>query len=122
VIQLGTNDLAYNNLVTMQTSLQTIITHLQGLVVGDIYAYTVPPDAAFPAANATRVAYNAWLKANFVLLGLAGVYDAAAAQASGGLASNTDANALFALYDVGDGTHLSVVGQVALKNGWLTVA
>lgn len=118
VIQLGTNDLAYNDLATMQTALQAIITKIQNLGATEIYAWTVPPQAAFAGTDVTRAAYNAWLIANAGALGLTAVYDAAADSASFGLATIGDPNTLDPSFDSGDGTHPNTAGQSQIMIGW----
>lgn len=118
IIQLGTNDLAYNTLATMQSVLQTLIATAQGSGAANIYAWTVPPQAAYVSTDTVRGEYNTWLLANYSSIGLAGVYDAAASEANGGLASNSNMNALADNFDSGDGTHPSLVGQLQIKAGW----
>jgi len=118
VIDLGTNDLAYNDLTTMQTALQGVIAHFQALGAINLYAATIPPNAAFVGANATRLAYNTWLLANYVGLGLVAVRDRAAKQVDGGLADNANTNILYAPYDTGDGTHINAAGNVQEQTGW----
>lgn len=119
VIQLGTNDLSYNTLATMQTSLQAIIAHAVALGVTKIVAWTVPPQAGYPGTDTTRANYNTWLKANYVSLGLFGVYDAAASQATGGLANNGNPNAMAAALATSDLTHPNIAGQTQMAAGWL---
>jgi hypothetical protein len=118
IIDLGTNDLSYANLATMKTVLNTLIAHLQTLGVNKIYASTIPPQANYPGTDAIRAAYNAYLLANFGMLGITAVYDRAAAKNAGGLADNVNPNILFAGFDVGDGTHINAAGNQQVKTGW----
>lgn len=121
VIQLGTNDLNYNNLATMQASLISLIAYVKSRGVKRIYAWTVPPQTSFPGTDTVRTAYNSWLLSVYVSLGITGVYNAAAAQSAGGVADNSNPNILFAAYDSGDGTHLSLAGQQRVRDGWALV-
>lgn len=120
VIQLGTNDLGYNDLPTMQVALQAIIAHAVALSVSKIVAWTVPPaSAGYPGTDVVRAGFNTWLKANYVSLGLFGVYDAAAAQSSGGLANNGNPNLMAAALVTSDLTHPNIAGQTVIAAGWL---
>lgn len=119
VIQLGTNDLAYNDLETMQESLTTIVAHLRTLGVSKIFAWTIPPQLTYPGTDAVRLAYNSWLLTNTLFLD--GICDAAKPVSNGGLAKNTNHNVLNSAYAQADGTNLTIAGQAALANLWLTV-
>lgn len=121
LIDLGTNDIPGQNATTMKTNLQTIITHVQGLTTGRIWAATIPPQTAYADAGNVRVTYNTDLKANYVSYGLTGVRDRAASQATGGLADNSTQTTLYSAFDAGDGTHLSTSGQAQERTGWETL-
>lgn len=121
VLQLGTNDLAYNDLSAMQTVVADLITHLNLFDCGNIYAWTIPPQQGYPGTDSTRTAFNLWLKQNQAALGIYGIYDAAAPQNQGGLADNSNSNALYSSFDSGDGTHPSATGHIQIKTGWEVV-
>lgn len=119
-IPLGTNDLGYNTLAPMQTYLQAIIAHVVALGVTKIVPWTVPPaSAGYPGTDTVRTNYNTWLKANYLSLGCTGVYDAAAAQSSGGLAANGNPNAMAASLVTSDLTHPNIAGQTVIAAGFL---
>jgi hypothetical protein len=119
ILQLGTNDGAYNDLPTMQASLAQCIADAVAAGYSKIYAWTVPPVAGYPAFNTgARLTFNPWLLANFATLGLAGVYDAAAPKSQGGLAKDGDPLTMATEFDSGDGSHPNDVGQVQIADGW----
>jgi len=118
IINLGTNDIPGQSLSTMQANLATIISHFQSLSSGRIYASTIPPQAAYADAGNVRTGYNSWLLANYAGQGITAVRDRAAKQNVGGLADNTTGTALFASYDIGDGTHITAAGNVQEQTGW----
>jgi lysophospholipase L1-like esterase len=121
VIQLGTNDLNYNDLPTMLTALQAIIAKLQTLGSGPIYAWTIPPQAGYPGTEVARTGFNSTVLSTYVSLGIAGVYDAAASRFAGGIADVVDPSLMDGLFDSGDLTHPNLAGQVQIKNGWRAV-
>lgn len=117
--QLGTNDLSYANLVTMQQKATACVALWKSLGYADVSLWTIPPQQGYPGTEAIRLAFNAWLRANYISLGVRCIYDAAASQANGGLASNGDPAVMAAAFDSGDGTHPNAAGQVQIKNGWI---
>jgi len=117
VIQLGTNDLSYNNAATMTTHLGTIITYAKSIGIRRVYGWTVPPQTSFPGTDAARATYNTSTLAN---PNFTGVYNAAATLAGGGLASNADVNVLDVSFSV-DGTHINAAGNDQAKTGYLAI-
>jgi hypothetical protein len=118
IYQLGTNDGVYNDLPTMQAAFVQCITDAFTAGYAKIYAWTVPPVAGYPGFDTVRLAFNAWLRANYATLGLAGFYDAAAPQSQGGLAQDGDPLTLATDFDSGDGSHPNDAGQVQIADGW----
>lgn len=118
VMQVGTNDLAYNDLITMQNSAIACIANMKAIGCVDVSAWTIPPETGYPGTEVARLGYNAWLKANRVALGLRCIYDAAAPQSQGGLAKDGDPSVIAPAFDSGDGTHPNAAGQVQINNGW----
>lgn len=118
ILALGSNDLSYNDLATMQAALTTNISLAVAAGYTKVYAWTIPPLAGYPGTDATRTGYNSWLLANYVSLGLAGVYDAAKPRSQGGVADEGNPNLLHTLFDSGDGTHPNVAGQLQIADGW----
>lgn len=119
IVQLGTNDLNYLNLSTMQTSLQAIIAHGVAQGVSKILTWTIPPQTGYSDPSNIRGQYNTWLRANRVSLGLYAIYDAAAAQSAGGIADNSTQTSIYAGYATVDNTHPSIAGQTQIAAGWL---
>jgi lysophospholipase L1-like esterase len=119
VVQLGTNDLAYLNLATMQTGLQAIIAHAVAKGVPRVLAWTIPPQTGYSDPSDIRGQFNTWLRANWVSLGLFAIYDAASSQATGGIADNTTQTSIYSGYATVDNTHPSIAGQTQIAAGWL---
>jgi hypothetical protein len=137
IVELGTNDLsAAASLATLQAQFQAIAEPwiLRG---NKVFGWPITPhttssnhwlDTASQAVlgfEAIRQGYNAWLRANWPALGLAGLIDAAAAlETSGGL-WNVDVGA--ALWTAGSGVGLyavmsgqsvgSIINGGSLSNG-----
>jgi lysophospholipase L1-like esterase len=109
IVAAGVNDLdASNNLTTMQTDLNSIVTQLQnaGITGREITLCTVAPAALLDSTqNAVRASYNSWIitRATEITANLA---DNATA-----LKSTEDADVLNASYDEGDGTHMNKAGS-----------
>lgn len=118
-LPLGTNDLAYADLSIMQTSLQAIITHVRSInATVPIVPWTIPPQAGYPGTDTIRTDFNTWLKANYISLGCSAVYDAAAPQSAGGLANNSNPNAMATSLVTSDNTHPNIAGQTVIANGF----
>jgi len=118
VINLGTNDIPGQSLATMQSNLAAIIAYFHTKSTGNVYASTIPPQAAYADAGNVRTGFNTWLLANYAGQGITAVRDRNAKQNVGGLADNTTGTTLFATYDTGDGTHINAAGNTQEKTGW----
>jgi hypothetical protein len=121
VWDVGTNDLLYNDLPTMQAALITCIAIGNARFARRQYTKTIPPQTGYPGTEAVRLGYNAWLLANWESLGLSGIYDEAAAQSQGGLASDSDLSTMASAFDSGDLTHPNLAGHVQMFGGWNAV-
>ena len=111
VIELGTND-AQLTLTSMQSSLTTIVARLQTLGATRIYANTLAPAQAYSGSDSYRVAYNTWLLANYVSLGLHAVCDIDTL-----LRDPANHSQLLASYS-SDGTHYTASAQLAVEHAW----
>ncbi len=109
-IELGVNDLATDTAAQMEASLTVIVNHVRASGAVNVYANTIAPDSTYIGADAQRLLYNAFVRANS--LGLAGVVDLAKSQATGGMANNGDPTLLFAGFDAGDGIHWNAAGHL----------
>ena len=112
IIQRGTND-AINGLSQMQADLQTVVSECLSRGARDVRANTIAPAFAWAAYNSTRVAYNAWLKANWDSIGLVD----SPCDLDAALRDPGDNTQLLAAYTT-DSTHLTPAGQLVVKAAW----
>jgi lysophospholipase L1-like esterase len=120
VVQLGTNDLNYNDLPTMENAAKLLFAYIRRFSPRTLRGWTVFPAAGYPGTDTVRTSFNADFLANFKAWGLDGVYDAAASRLATvpGMADDVNPLVMYSGYDSGDGSHPNTAGQTVIASAW----